>query len=421
MSDRYFGDGRRRQVTGFGSSGRRTALGYWVPLAITVSVAAVGLAAWVWSERNEGDGDEYGEGQHSQTPIKLYPESESSRHADLSDSHEHPRLPDGDNSMISRMQDAWRQAPSPQQWLDGASKKVVAGVAAAGAAVGGALSAIREEEHSDPDDSPRNANQQGHPATTTGPGTSTIPYGTSGPPFSKPTTRRIRTIAIVISSISKNEADEDISAHTSILAHLPAYIEPDTARIFVLIYAPGVQPRASEGTSTRPSLSVASSYSNISPGEATNTGSAESAFLKDVEPKPASDDFPSAPRFFKALYSQAQALVDKETMIIPFATPAGHLHILRHLSPDFVYIQESLTGTGGETVHNLTGWVRQVVVVVGDEHRGVLVDSEDESASAEQRERWWQKEGVLGLGKQIDVVDGVRVGDDWKRRVCGHE
>lgn len=193
--------------------------------------------------------------------------------------------------------------------------------------------------------------------------------------------------------------------------------------MFVLIYAPGLQLRnASDGCSGRPALSMTSSYANINAEEVATAIAGEASGLKTVEPKPTSDEFPSASAYFKTLYSQAQVLVDKETMIMPFNTPTGHVHILRHIAPDFVYIQESLTGHKGETVHNLTGWVRQVVVVVGAEGaRGPLVDSDDESALGDQKEKWWQKEGVIGLGKRIDVVDAVRVGDDWKRRVCGHD
>jgi hypothetical protein len=44
------------------------------------------------------------------------------------------------------MSGALRRSPSPQQIFDGASRTVVAGVAAAGAAVGSALSSIREED-----------------------------------------------------------------------------------------------------------------------------------------------------------------------------------------------------------------------------------------------------------------------------------
>ena len=58
--------------------------------------------------------------------------------------------------------------------------------------------------------------------------------------------------------------------------------------------------------------------------------------------------------------------------------------------------------------------------MVGDEGgRGGLIDSDDESALADKGERWWQKEGTTGIGKRIDVVDVLRVGDDWRRRVRG--
>lgn len=49
-------------------------------------------------------------------------------------------------SYVARMSGALGRAPSPQQIFDGASRSVVAGVAAAGAVVGSALSSIREED-----------------------------------------------------------------------------------------------------------------------------------------------------------------------------------------------------------------------------------------------------------------------------------
>ncbi|EEP78073.1 conserved hypothetical protein [Uncinocarpus reesii 1704] len=420
MSDRY---GRRRRPTGFSSSGRRTALGYWIPLAVTVSVAAVGLVAWAWSERNEDDEDEYNGSPERRTPIGLDPGAEDSGYARGTATGAEHRPLEEDNSVLSRLQGAWRRSPSPQQLLDGASKKVAAGVAAAGAAVGGALSAIREEGSGDFEDHSRWAEETVPPGTSEPPARSVtggIPPVT--PAATEPMAKRKKTVAIVVSSVSSGEPDDDsVSGHASILAHLPEYIEPDTARVFVLIYAPGMEPRtAADGNSSRPTLSMASSYSNISPEEVIAADSKED--LKDIEPKPTTDEFPLASPFFKTLYNQAQVLVDKESMIMPFSTPTGHVHIIRHLSPDLVYIQESLTGDKGETVHNLTGWVRQVVVVVGDEGgRGGLVDSDDESSLATKGEKWWQKEGVIGLGKRIDVVDGLRAGDHWKRRVCGHE
>lgn len=207
----------------------------------------------------------------------------------------------------------------------------------------------------------------------------------------------------------------------SILSYLPEHVDPDNTRVFVLIYAPGLKNRADGSESpSRLESSITSSYSNIGHAEA-GAGEDPQPEMPTIEPQPTGEDHGVTP-LYKTLYNQAQTLVSKETMIMPFNTQAGHVYILRHLSPDIVYIQESLTGNGGETVHQITQWVRQVLVVVGDDGgRGGLVDSDDESALGERAEKWWQKEGVTGLGKRIDVVDGVRTGEDWKRRVSGHE
>ena len=40
-----------------GSSSSHGTFGYWVPLVLTVTAASIGLAAWVWSERREDDED----------------------------------------------------------------------------------------------------------------------------------------------------------------------------------------------------------------------------------------------------------------------------------------------------------------------------------------------------------------------------
>lgn len=110
-------------------------------------------------------------------------------------------------------------------------------------------------------------------------------------------------------------------------------------------------------------------------------------------------------------------------MVLPFTTPSGHINLLRHLAPEVVYIQDSLSGDHGELVTQMSGWVGQVVVVVGAEGgHGGLVDSEDETAlGAERIAKWWQQGDQVGLGKGIEVVDGMRIGEDWRRRVGGHE
>ena len=125
-----------------------------------------------------------------------------------------------------------------------------------------------------------------------------------------------------------------------------------------------------------------------------------------VDPQP--ETSPPRSGKFNALYAEAQALVEKDTMIMPFTTPEGHVHLLRHLGPEIVYIQETLTGDKGEAISNMKNWVGQIVIVVGDESgHGGLVDSEDERGhSGESHAKWWQDDPMIGLGKGVEVVEG---------------
>ena len=173
----------------------------------------------------------------------------------------------------------------------------------------------------------------------------------------------------------------------------------------------------------RPTPSMTSSFSNISQGDAHTPGATPGDFpgssegiLANVEPAPIDE----TSSLYKTLHNQAQALVEKDSMIMPFTSPQGHVHILRSIGPETVYIQESLCGDDGENVTKLSGYVRQTVVVIGDEGgHGGLVDTDDEMASAHAKgEIWWQKEERTGLGKRVAVVESLKVGDDWRRRVA---
>ncbi|KAL4891620.1 hypothetical protein BDV59DRAFT_182154 [Aspergillus ambiguus] len=424
MSFPYSQDARRRRVgaagSGFSSTGRRTFLGYYVPLALTVGVAAVGVAAWIWSERSEDDDDERdypGDGDEFPAPAPgaeggayegdFARSTATDLHGDLQD----------DPGMVARMQGALRRTPSPQQIFDGASKRVAAGVAAAGAFVGGALTSIREErgdfeDHSrwsEEVESRVNRRDLPDPGVPTMSGALPGRSVADGPSVD----RKKKTVAIVVSSESLHiDPDEVTSDHVSILSHLPEHIDPDTCKIFVMIYAPDLKHAPNQGNGSHPTLSVTSSYSNIAPEEAASDVDAPDS------PRHASEPEGVTP-LFKTLYTQAQAIVDKKNTIMPFNTASGFVHLVRHISPEIVYVQESLTGKEGDAVHHISRWVRQVVVVVGD--RGGLIDSEDESALADSGEKWWQREGTTGIGKRIDVVDELRMGDDWRRRVSGHD
>ena len=197
---------RRRRTGGgssFGASGKRSTFGYWVPLALTVTAATIGLAAWIWSERK--DDEEYsseedqtsderpppgygqmggafppgpdpsgfqgpppgpmgpsvqdgsqippagpwpgpgpgGEAQSYYQGASLMSQPQAGPNVNLTARSTALGLPE-DSSIVSRMSGAMKRAPSPQQSYDWASTKLAAGVAAAGAIVGGALSSITE-------------------------------------------------------------------------------------------------------------------------------------------------------------------------------------------------------------------------------------------------------------------------------------
>ena len=236
-------DQRRRPL---GPTGGRTAFGYWIPLALTVTAATVGLVAWVWSER--GDDDETGPPNDSQEgkipgappgyppnaqpggpPYQTGPPSvpyqagppagpyqteappgsyQAGPPAGAYQAGPYQTGPPGgspagpyqtgpsagppggpyqtgppaeyarntgdntggfaDGSMMARVTGALRRTPSPQQIFDGASKKVAAGMAVAGAAVGGALSSIREDDKEDYADHSRWSQEGANVASTAG-------------------------------------------------------------------------------------------------------------------------------------------------------------------------------------------------------------------------------------------------------------
>jgi len=106
-------------------------------------------------------------------------------------------------------------------------------------------------------------------------------------------------------------------------------------------------------------------------------------------------------------------------MVLPFTTATGHVHMLRHLNPEIVYLQEALAGNNGDVITHLQTWLHNdVVVVVGAEGgSGGLADSESEAEAAPKKEQWWEREDRVGRGRGVVVVEGLRVGDDWARRV----
>jgi hypothetical protein len=231
--DRYE---RRRQ-----SASSRGAFSYWIPLALTVTVATFGIAAWIWSERQDDEDDEPPPGDQVRPDY--------GRNVDGSIRTGPPSYAGGDlrpgetgygvtqqrteesQSYVARMSGALRRTPSPQQFMEGASRTVVAGVAAAGAVVGNALSSIREEDRNAYKDH-RTWSEEAEsrlPGSSAGPSrgidlrsasepgvapVSKVPHGTASEPG---TTQRApagngrrKTVAIVVSADANlDDIDED--------------------------------------------------------------------------------------------------------------------------------------------------------------------------------------------------------------------
>lgn len=148
-----------------GSSRRRNGVWtHWVPLAVTVTVATVGVAAWIWSQRSNDEEDEedaitqhldyehadYGDNPpYGATRDNVSVRAPPSFRSDLRSDEVGYGVTQADASAPgwgARMSGALRRTPSPQNILDRAGKTVAAGVAAAGTAMGSALAAIREED-----------------------------------------------------------------------------------------------------------------------------------------------------------------------------------------------------------------------------------------------------------------------------------
>lgn len=212
--------------TGFSSTGRRTAMGYWIPLALTVGVATLSIAAWIWSERDEDDEDDPPRDGHypppphgtvgSDFPPPSYETGDFARGTGTdAASGEHAYDP----SFMARMQGALRRTPSPQQLFDGASRRVMASVTAAGAYVGGALTSIREENRGDFEDHSRWSEEAQARATQGDQQTAAAPTMSGALPTRAPAAgqnvldKKKKTVAIVVSSLSPVDSDEFASEH----------------------------------------------------------------------------------------------------------------------------------------------------------------------------------------------------------------
>ncbi|EAQ86978.1 hypothetical protein CHGG_08231 [Chaetomium globosum CBS 148.51] len=374
------------------SSRRRGVWNHWVPLAVTVTVATAGVAAWIWSLRKDEDN------QETEQPADL--QDLDYDNADYGDNPAYgasrdggaggtgPKTPTfgGVQPQPESSSSGWaalRRSPSPQQFFDNARRTVAAGVTAAGAVVGSALAAIREEDKSayaDHETWSEEADAKQDRA--------------AAPSQSKDVNKRRKKVAIVISADNRlDDIDADgFHEHASILSHIPRQLDFSAIKLYVLIYAPNLKDSNPDATSALPPPSLSSSFSNIEHAQAQASEEARSPLIGQL--------------------------------IVSFTSPNGHSHILRHMQPEIIYLQESLSGDNGSTVTNMQTWLRHdVILVVGAESgHGGLADSESEAEKpGKEKEVWWHREDRIGRGRGVVVVDGTRVQDDWARRVLGKE
>ncbi|ROW17186.1 hypothetical protein VPNG_01147 [Cytospora leucostoma] len=407
-----------------GSSRRRNgAWSHWVPLAVTVTVATVGLAAWLWSQRSNNEDEE--EGEDGTTQHLDY------EHADYGDNAPYgasgdrasARAPPSFRSELredeigygttqpdiigpgwgARVSGALRRTPSPQNFLDRAGKTVAAGVAAAGTAVGSALAAIREEDKAAFADH-ETWSEEADAKKEKSPVSQSRESGN----------KKRKTVAIVVSADTQLDDVDEVGfhEHATILSHIPKHNDFSKIKLFILIYAPGLKDTVTGTPNIRPP-SLSSSFSIVGNEQSQTPGDEVKSPLLTT----------SKNSCFNIVYSQALELVEKEVNVLPFTTPAGYVHILHHLKPELVYLQESLAGENGLNVQKLQTWLRyDIILVVGAEGgQGGLADSESESEGLEKERKWWQREDRVGRGRGVIVVDGMRVSDDWSRRAQGNE
>ncbi|KAH0268609.1 hypothetical protein KCU91_g9286, partial [Aureobasidium melanogenum] len=375
--DRYDAARRRQARPG------RSALGYWLPLVVTVTIATAGLAAWIWSERQQDDDDD-----------------DNDRHDDTEDdTYDHPlEYPDDvpqsrddapdapDQGFLARMTG---RTPSPQQLFDNAGQRIRSAVGISGPST-------VERQHEGPDPAFSDNEHWNEEAETK--------RSLRPAPSSHQTNKPKRTVALVLNGEDQDDESTYHTEHASILSHLPEHIDPAATNLFILIYAPNQSSLPELPTSTSTSTTLSSSYASVS--------------------YPAS----SPKSLFDSLWQKSLSLVDKPSQVLPFSTPTGYIHILRHLSPSLVYLCDipPLSGHNGEHVRQLKGWVGQTILVVGDDGAGGLLDTETETEDEGSRrgksreqtiDKWWESSHLVGLGKDVEVVDIGRMGEDWWRRV----
>lgn len=182
-----------------GSRSRRNVWSHWVPLAATLTIATVGVAAWAWSQRKTSEDEDLPSGLDYDNSAEYA--SQDDRPEDNDQTYGVEAGPS--EGWGAKMSGALRRTPSPQHFIDSTGKTVAAGFAAAGAAMGKALASIREEDkfESNPWSEEADAKRERAPVSSN---------------------KRRKTVVIVVSANSQF-ADDDYE-HAVRIAHLRIWL-----------------------------------------------------------------------------------------------------------------------------------------------------------------------------------------------------
>ena len=262
---------RRRQFNPPSSRGQNS-WGIGGPVGRPVTIPAGVWAAWIWKERKENEDDDhppgppgsgppppgYYPGPQGPPPMQGPPPTiyQGAPPSNMPGEFSGPsvgQVPFGgppeqreveDASIMGRMSGALRRTPSPQQIFDGASKKVVAGVSAAGAAVTGALSSITEEDRPGYEDhrswsEEADSQSGGKSSRTSRRGPELIDNEGSAVSRASQTTVKAgpkkKSVAIVVSAVTDYEHDDDASYHQEHAVSTPSMIMHDKSLTHFLV------------------------------------------------------------------------------------------------------------------------------------------------------------------------------------------
>ncbi|KAI5811546.1 hypothetical protein DFH27DRAFT_33868 [Peziza echinospora] len=363
-----------------------------LPIALSVAATAATIGLWLWLDDSGHDHSH----SHSHSHDHSDSEHDSDAGAYTGSSKRRPNLVHGSSSSSK----PGRGSSSPS-------------ASAGPALVGGSSSNLpaqlpRVDEESEPGSVHGGSR---HRPSASSPIGITSPSGPRNTQYSLPP--KTRTVVFVVCADSVNGA-------STLLSSLPQSLTiPPGTTLHILIHTPALThpPLNPENTSFAP-------------------------------PPP-----PPLGKVHEIAYSILPVTYPKEYILTYTTHPTGTVSLVRHLTPEIVYMEETMAGNGGSVLRELLekGWIREGVVVLGTGPGAVggkgdgglagLVDSSDEEDGLEKisygeasidgkgkekdtsgrvsnkSKRWWTSPGWDGVRGGGNVVERAFLADDWNRRV----